>query len=467
MMARILSYRLPYYLLGLWVLLLSGCNKSEIIEGLSVDATEFNDISLYGGKYKILVTSSEEWSADASDTWISPNATKGLTRTLITVDVSANLTGEERTGTLTLRTKEETVDISFKQLGGDLSTDKMDSIRYTIPVVFHVLYCSDKDSIDQRVPADRIRKLLRKVNQLYHGDIYNDRQNDYALPEKNDLGVEFVLADKDPSGKILSEPGVNRVEVSTKTIDYRKVMGDPAGGEYSKLSWDRTRYINIFVFRFTDDDDPRTTGIIMGSAHLPYYDPRRPIEGLQPYNENTLKNYNHCVVINTAGIYLDRNGFNLPERLRTDAATTIAHELGHYLGLYHVFSETHQGETTQMTDDCNDTDYCEDTPSYNRVAYQKQLLALSPSPIASEVVGLFNRTNCSGSRFTSYNIMDYELTDSFHFTPEQKMRVRLCLYTSPVVPGQKIHLPDNAGTRSVNTPTTPLRSICSHTSTIR
>lgn len=48
-----------------------------------------------------------------------------------------------------------------------------------------------------------------------------------------------------------------------------------------------------------------------------------------------------------------------------DSTKNLAHELGHYLGLHHVFAEDKNG----YADNCNDTDYCQDTPSYNRNKY--------------------------------------------------------------------------------------------------
>lgn len=52
---------------------------------------------------------------------------------------------------------------------------------------------------------------------------------------------------------------------------------------------------------------------------------------------------------------------------------TLAHELGHYLGLHHVFAEEKNDKGYTSIDDCQDTDYCEDTPSYNILEYNKML----------------------------------------------------------------------------------------------
>lgn len=449
-----------------WIVLLlvvcgtQACHRPPEAENLSVDLSEITDVPLYGGQYKITVFSGSQWELIHQEDWIHPNVNKGLARLIMTVNISPNLSGKERVGSLTLRNKSETLSVRIHQAGGEIATEEMDNIQYSLPVVFHVLYCQERDSVNQRVPADRLREILFKVNKLYRGEIYNDQQSEYSLPSKNDMKIDFVPAQRDPEGNLLAEPGVNRVEVSTRSIPFTRVMDDPQGGEYNRLAWDRTKYINVFVFRFERQKSGREDGITLGSAHLPYVPQGLSLEGLRPYNPSSLESYNHCIVLNTEAIYRNRSGYNFPQRLDVDAASTLAHELGHYLGLFHVFSESHEGASTTMIDSCSDTDYCTDTRSYNRLLYQRQLLTLGPRPGLSDVVGLFSRTDCEGGRFSSYNLMDYELTDSFYFTPEQKKRMRNCLYYSPIVPGQKIALSPSPKSRSVTYPVSPLRSIC-------
>ena len=71
--------------------------------------------------------------------------------------------------------------------------------------------------------------------------------------------------------------------------------------------------------------------------------------------------YPHCVSINSNYIYVNSNN---EYYYTTDVYNTLAHELGHYLGLHHAFSE--DGDNTDL---CEDTDYCTDTPTYNITKY--------------------------------------------------------------------------------------------------
>ena len=113
-----------------------------------------------------------------------------------------------------------------------------------------------------------------------------------------------------------------------------------------------------------------------------------------------------------------------------------------YLGLHHVFSET------ENENSCEDTDYCADTPTYNKKAYDMDCAYIEVNdPDNFTFANLVNRENClTGESFVSYNIMDYAISYSDRFTPEQRARIRHVLLYSPLIPGPKAG--QEAGTRS-------------------
>lgn len=118
--------------------------------------------------------------------------------------------------------------------------------------------------------------------------------------------------------------------------------------------------------------------------------------------------------------------------------STIAHELGHYLGLRHVFGE----DANMKTDYNEDSDFCKDTPTYNRKKYLKELSKYTlahPKFTQEDVNKWILRTNSiTGEQFTSNNIMDYYWTLRNKFTEEQAKRMQYVLLHSPFVPGPKI-----------------------------
>ena len=125
----------------------------------------------------------------------------------------------------------------------------------------------------------------------------------------------------------------------------------------------------------------------------------------------------------------------------TDIVATIAHELAHYLGLFHTFSESDdEGLNT-----CMDTDYCDDTPTYDREAYSNWMQSYIESKNGiknmslSEFNKLFERKDCvTNLTSTPNNIMDYDISWVNRFTPNQQERIRYVLMHSPLVPGPKV-----------------------------
>ena len=111
---------------------------------------------------------------------------------------------------------------------------------------------------------------------------------------------------------------------------------------------------------------------------------------------------------------------------------TLCHELGHYLGLLHAFSETQCG--------AND-DYCADTPDYNRATYVEWLLEMIANPSNLDLETLSQREACDGTSFVSHNFMDYNYGYGDEFTENQAERIRYVLSYSPLIPGPKYDRP--------------------------
>lgn len=98
-----------------------------------------------------------------------------------------------------------------------------------------------------------------------------------------------------------------------------------------------------------------------------------------------------------------------------------------------ILGETERGNS------CEDTDYCTDTPTYNKEAYDMNYAYIAANePENFTFANLVNRENClTGESFVSHNIMDYAISHSDQFTPEQRARIRHVLLYSPLIPGPK------------------------------
>lgn len=185
------------------------------------------------------------------------------------------------------------------------------SSLYTIPVVFHVIHNNGPENVS---------------DSLIHASI--DNLND-ALAHRNyfdsilgvDTQIQVCLATQDENGD--STTGITR-HISTHTsLDYDN-FGDSI---YRIEKWDGTQYLNIYVMASICNVYP--FGGCYGGL------------GWYPYNHGNLED----------GIFVVGGAVSYTQ------STTLAHEVGHYLGLYHTFS------SQCPTGDCRTTgDRVCDTP---------------------------------------------------------------------------------------------------------
>ena len=334
---------------------------------------------------------------------------------------------------------------------GDSPIITGDDYVYHLPVIFHVFY-DDPYNKSQYIEYIRLKEILNNVNELFQGDVYNVNLDTTA---SENVHVVFELAQKDANGKTLSTPGVEYIKVSNSTFDCEQFMKDKNKAQYS---WNQNDYINVMVYTFKKTSNDSET---LGISNLPYQVKGYPeIEGLangKNYPLSKPGNFPYCVSLNAAYIDKDFEG----SRYTTDKGNskgyiyhtadpnaTLAHELGHYLGLFHAFSEkTGDKSNSEEADNDEDTDYCTDTPSYNRVAYTKweseyikkakeDAKALNQQ-VTLDMRELVKRGNSQGKKWQSDNLMDYSVCYSMRFTPEQVHRMRQVLYYSPLIPGPK------------------------------
>ena len=135
-------------------------------------------------------------------------------------------------------------------------------------------------------------------------------------------------------------------------------------GRYTDYIWDPNLYVNIMLYTFEQTDGESD---ILGISHMPYsVQGTDAPEGLNEVGRTFLQKsnllYPYSVSINNRYLYASSASDNI--------ISTLAHELGHYLGLYHVFAESEDGEQNL----CIDSDYCTDTPTYNRTEYMLWVL---------------------------------------------------------------------------------------------
>ena len=248
---------------------------------------------------------------------------------------------------------------------------------------------------------------MNYVNNFYSGN----------NGKSENVNLQFTLATTTPEGTPLTIPGIHVVKSSFALFDVENYLKENSYNG-TEIIWDPNKYINIIVCPFTEEN-------VTGIATTPYTPQGKSLPGLRRNDTfyTTLPTTSvQAVMINSAFINEKEQGANGLEQVWPK---TLVHELGHYLGLFHVFSGGDNGQTT---------DYCEDTPDYDRPAYESWLKSVSRLTFAQAA----QRKDRNGTTFTSYNIMDYQYGYRNRITPDQRARIRHVLDYSPLIPGPKI-----------------------------
>ena len=398
-----------------FLVLLIGCGGDDAGSGgNSGGVTIIGGESLTFGSsvtsHEIQLSGSVSWSAKSDDNcknWCYPFKASGNSDKIV-LWVSPNITDKARSGKVTVQLggKKQEISVSQPAFTGDL-----DTYDYHLPVVFHVMYHNKSDK-KQNPDKSQFTKILDAVNKLYAA---------------NNMHIVFEMAKYDDDGEELEEPGIIRKQVDFKEYDPHEFLKDE---DYAEDVQNLKKFINIFVFCFAQSSDESTT---LGLTTLPIVPTAYPLEHLvdtDAANEYAYLTTPYGVCINNEAIdeWQDEKTVN-PRYI----VATVAHEIGHYIGLLHTFSEI----------ECEEDDGCEDTPisDYNNyIEYITDYIAKQQAAgkkITIEEVA--KRTDCkTGEEFIADNILDYAYTIGDVFTADQKKRTRHVLKYGALTPGPKL-----------------------------
>ena len=185
--------------------------------------------------------------------------------------------------------------------GPALSGESVQQVVHTVPVVFHIIYADGSDNISEAQILDQMRILNLDFRRL-NSDASNLRGIFQAVAA--DPEIEFRLATIDPQGNCTN--GINRVQ-SALSIDA-------SDNVKSLISWNNTKYLNIWVVRSIDISI--TTGTVLGYAYPPSVNQPASLDGIVIRHDR-----------------VGSIGSAVPESL----GRTLTHEVGHYFGLRHPF----------------------------------------------------------------------------------------------------------------------------------
>lgn len=185
---------------------------------------------------------------------------------------------------------------------------------YIIPVVFHVIHERGAENISDAQILDQMAILNRDFRKLNADTVeIVDEFIDLAA----DTQIEFRLANKDPYGNCTN--GIDRIYSHETNI----------GDDFSKLNqWPRTRYLNVWIVRSMRDG-------VAGYAYYP-----SAVSGDLYFADG-------IIILQD---YIGSIGTGSEGRSRA-----LTHEIGHWLGLPHVWGNTNSPGVSCGDDGIDDT----------------------------------------------------------------------------------------------------------------
>jgi len=175
----------------------------------------------------------------------------------------------------------------------------------TIPVVVHILYKENHEKLTDELVYAQI-ETLNKAFQLRHAD--TSKIPSYFRSLAADTRIEFKLAKVDPKGYATNGIVRKSTWVTMFGIDDRIKFSDKGGDD----AWDSDSYLNIWVGNLAGGIGGYSS--VMGGP----------------------KNLDGVAVLHSA--------FGVSNAGGNSGGKTLVHEVGHWLGLRHIWGDAYCGD---------------------------------------------------------------------------------------------------------------------------
>lgn len=265
----------------------------------------------------------------------------------------------------------------------------------TIPVVVHVIHSGKAIGTAPNITDAQVESQIAVLNQDFRKKAGTLGSN--SNPVGADVEIEFVLAKEDPNGNPTN--GIDRVNMGQPSWSMEDIEAivKPA------TIWDPTQYMNMWSLKFADNT-------LLGFAQFP------DSSGLSGIDSSNGASTTDGVVSSFDVFGSSDFGGTFLLAAPYDKGRTMSHEVGHFLGLRHIWGDGFGDEATNTTD-CAATDYCADTP---QVAWEHY-----------DCDNVYDTCPATGVDMVE-NYMDYTTDQCMNiFTLDQKNRIATVMTNSP------------------------------------
>lgn len=242
---------------------------------------------------------------------------------------------------------------------------------YEISVVFHVVYNNEEENLPDSVIENQIA-ILNECFRRTNADAVNTRPE--FLDYVGDANIAFKLAEIDPDG--LPTNGIVRTQTDVEHFggilpygpgqnsEITQWVNDSLFYNYFRLAnttmggqdpWDTERYLNIWVgdlriFEPAFDDFEELVFFGLATPPLDHFNwPQQLIPSASNLQDGVYMHYINVGSNNPNSFPSPYNVFNGI----TNTGKMLVHEVGHYLGLRHIWGDGN----------CSADDFIDDTPN--------------------------------------------------------------------------------------------------------